>query len=160
MSFPLSFYAVIIAMLVISFSACSTESDTIYHRVTSKVFTDVVRDAEFMITEKNFRITNRLNIGKAIRERGNETFPEHKVILFCNLTIAEKMLQIAPEYINYCPYKLAFLEQQHEIVVSTRLMPEASGIEELDHVAKKINAMLRAMVDYATNDDPFSFENH
>ena len=156
---PAFFYAVIIATVVISFPAHGTESDMIYQRVTSKVFADVVQDAEFMITEKNFRITSRLHIGKAIRERGNQTFPEHEVILFCNLALAEKMLEIAPEYINYCPYKLALLERRHKIVVSTRLMPEASGIKELDQVAREINAMLWAMVDYATHDDSFLFEN-
>ncbi len=146
-------------VLLILVGACAAPADNIYEQKTQKAFADVIQDAEFMITEKNFRITNRLHIGQAIQERGSDTFPDHEVILFCNLSIAESMLVIEPRYINYCPYKLAVVAVNDGLIVSTRLMPEQSGNQSLDQVAKNINVLLRSMVDYAANDDPFAFED-
>ena len=82
----------IVLFLSILLCGCANENEQIYEKKSKKTFANVVQDAEFAITENNFRITNRLHIGKAIKERGNIDFPQNEVILFCNLTIAEKML--------------------------------------------------------------------
>ena len=73
---------------------CSNETTQIYEKTTQKPLENIIQDAEFAITENNFRITNRLHIGSAIKERGCFDFPQNEIILFCNLTIAEEMLKI------------------------------------------------------------------
>ena len=145
-------------VLLISLSSCSNETNQIYEKTTNKAFLDVIQDSEFAITENNFRITNRLHIGDAIQKRGNKNFPQNEVILFCNLTIAEKMLQIEPRYINYCPYKITVTEYKENILVGTRLLPTETDNKEMDNIAKNINKTLRLMVEYAASEDPFIIE--
>ena len=145
-------------VLLISLSSCSNETNQIYEKTTNKAFLDVIQDSEFAITENNFRITNRLHIGDAIQKRGNKNFPQNEVILFCNLTIAEEMLQIEPRYINYCPYKITVTEYKGNILVGTRLLPVDTDNIEMDNIAKNINKTLRLMVEYAASEDPFIIE--
>ena len=145
-------------VLLISLSSCSNETNQIYEKTTNKAFLDVIQDSEFAITENNFRITNRLHIGDAIQKRGNKNFPQNEVILFCNLTIAEEMLQIEPRYINYCPYKITVTEYKGNILVGTRLLPVDTDNKEMDNIAKNINKTLRLMVEYAASEDPFIIE--
>ena len=145
-------------VLLISLSSCSNETNQIYEKTTNKAFLDVIHDSEFAITENNFRITNRLHIGDAIQKRGNKNFPQNEVILFCNLTIAEEMLQIEPRYINYCPYKITVTEYKENILVGTRLLPVDTDNKEMDNIAKNINKTLRLMVEYAASEDPFIIE--
>ena len=145
-------------VLLISLSSCSNETNQIYEKTTNKAFLDVIQDSEFAITENNFRITNRLHIGDAIQKRGNKNFPQNEVILFCNLTIAEEMLQIEPRYINYCPYKITVTEYKGNILVGTRLLPVDTDNIEMDNIAKNINKTLRLMVEYAASGDPFIIE--
>lgn len=139
-------------------TACTTETNQIYEIKTNKSFLDVIQDSEFAITENNFRITNRLHIGSAIKKRGNENFPQNEVILFCNLTLAEEMLRIDPRYINYCPYKITITEHEGNILIGTRLLPINTRNKEMDKVAKSMNKTLRLMVEYAASDDPFILE--
>ncbi len=147
-------------VILILLTACSKESNQIHERHTKKAFIDVIQDAEFSISENNFRITNRLHIGEAIQKRGNTAFPQNEVILFCNLTIAEEMLKIEPHYINYCPYKLTATELDGEILVGTRLLPEKTGDIQMDETAKNINKILRSMVEYTASEDPFILEQN
>ena len=71
--------------LLILTVSCADNSNQIYTKISKKDFLDIIQDAEFAITENNFRIINRLHIGQSIRDRGTELFPKHEVILFCNL---------------------------------------------------------------------------
>jgi uncharacterized protein (DUF302 family) len=147
--------------LLLSLAACSNEEpNQIYEKSTKKSFAEVLQDSEFVITEKNFRITNRLHIGEAIQERGNNNFPQNEVILFCNLTIAEDMLKIEPRYINYCPYKITVTELDKSILVGTRLLPEKTDNPTMDKMAKKINKTLLMMVEYAASEDPFILDQN
>ncbi len=140
-------------------SGCSEKvSPQFFELASAKSFEDVIQDTEFAITEHNFRITNRLHIGEAIRARGNSDFPRNKVILFCNLTLAEAMLQKDPRYIYYCPYKIAIAETRDGIMVGTRLLPTNSGNPKLSKSTREINQTLIRMVKYAAVDDPFIFE--
>ncbi len=141
-------------------TACTDESNQIYEKNTKKTFADVIQDSEFVITESNFRITNRLHIGEAIQKRGNADFPKNEVILFCNLTLGEEMLKIEPRYINYCPYKITATEIDGEIMIGTRLLPIKTGNQQMDEMAKKINKSLRSMVEYAASEDPFILDKN
>ena len=146
-------------MLVICLiSGCDKPSskDIFYEQISSKAFDDIVQDVEFIVAEYNFRITTRLHIGDAIQDRGVSDFPRNEVILFCNLTLAEKMLLIEPAYVNYCPYKIAIGQVGDKSIISTRFLPENTGKPKLDDIAKKINKIIKSMIEYAASDDPFS----
>ena len=153
------FYPLLFLLILIT-PACSDDTKQFYELTSTKPFTDVLQDAEFAITEQNFRITNRLHIGDAIQKRGNTQFPQNEVILFCNLTLAEEMLSIEPRYINYCPYKITIAESGKNIIVGTRLLPENTENRKMDKMAKNINKTLRSMVEYAAIEDPFILENN
>jgi len=139
---------------------CTNDADQIYEKTTQKSFQDVLQDAEFAITENNFRITNRLHIGKAIKERGNTDFPQNEIILFCNLEIAEDMLKIEPRYINYCPYKITVTESDGTVTIGTRLLPPLTDNPEMDNISKYINTILNSMVEYAASEDPFILDDN
>ncbi len=149
----------IISLCILLFIyGCTTGSDDIYQKTTTKSFQDVVEDTDFVITEHNFRITNRLHIGSAIQERGHQNFPQNEIFLFCNLSLAEAMLTLEPRYINYCPYKITITDSGGFITVGTRLIPEKTDNSKIDKIAKNINKILRTMVEYAASDDLFILE--
>ena len=148
-----------ISILALMFlSACDGSASDFFEIKTEKSYEDVLQDVEFIIAEQNFRITSRMHIGDAIQERGRENFPRYDIFLFCNLTLAEKMLSLEPSYINYCPYKIATAESPTHVTVSTRLLPEKTGNKNLDAVAEKINKILRIMIEYGASDEPFLHE--
>ncbi|MFT5395347.1 MAG: hypothetical protein ACI85N_000531 [Gammaproteobacteria bacterium] len=146
--------------LFIFLLGCTNETNQLYEKTTQKSFQDVLQDAEFAITENNFRITNRLHIGKAIKERGNTDFPQNEIILFCNLELAEEMLKIEPRYINYCPYKITVTELGGTISIGTRLLPPITDNPEMDNISKYINTILNSMVEYAASEDPFILDEN
>ena len=120
-----------------------------YESRTEKPLAQVLDDAEFAITERNFRITGRLHIGKGIRERGNAGFPDYEVILFCNLSYAERMLELEPEYVNYCPGRITFRNDGGTIIISASLVPEDPDNPGLNTLVKEINRQLRDIVDFS-----------
>lgn len=130
-------------------------SPGIIERHSAKDFASVAQDAEFVITEYNFRIVNTLRISDAIRERGNTSFPRHEIILFCNLSIAETMLLLASDFIYHCPYRLNISETDVGIRVGINRLPEPPEPTELHALSQKINALLEKIVAYAAADDPF-----
>lgn len=146
--------------LFIFLLGCTNETEQLYEKTTQKSFQDVLQDAEFAITENNFRITNRLHIGKAIKERGNSDFPQNEIILFCNLELAEEMLKIEPRYINYCPYKITVTESGGTVSIGTRLLPGITDNPEMDNISKYINTILNSMVEYAASEDPFILDEN
>ena len=133
----------------------SNFSNELYKTSTKKNYDDTVQDVEFAITESNFRIVNRINIGESIQERKNNKFPKNEIILFCNLTIAEEMLKIESDYINYCPYKITITENDNEVIIGTRLLPTNSKSYDINKFSIKMNDILRKMVQYSASDDPF-----
>ncbi len=142
---------------VIKFPEKSIE---IYKKISQKDYINTIYDAEFAIGENNFRIVNRINIGLAIQERKGSAFPRNEVILFCNLTIAEEMLELEPDYINYCPYKITVTETLNldkKVIISTRLLPTNTKSKNLNEFSINMNEILQRMVEYAASDDPFIF---
>lgn len=138
--------------------SCADVSDQIYTKISKKDFLNIMEDAEFAITENNFRIINRLHIGQSIRDRGVEFFPKNEVILFCNLTLAEEMLRLKPDHINYCPYKITITEINKNIFVGTRLLPTNTQSYEINKFSVKINEILRKIVEYTASEDLFILE--
>lgn len=122
---------------------------------TEKEHAIVVQDARFAITEYNFRIVETLNIGAAIRERGNNSFPQHLVILFCNISLAEAGLSVSSHFIDHCPYRLSISETPSGVRVGVTRLPEQQGPEALRKLNRKINSLLEKILDYASTVEPF-----
>ncbi len=119
---------------------------------TDKAFQDVVDDAEFAISERNFRITNTLKIGNAVKKRGNKDFPENDVILFCNIQYAEEMLTIDPSYVNYCPGQITVREEGDKIIISAPMVPLSFRNEKLDDLIKDVNRLVKEAVEFSAQD--------
>lgn len=135
-------------MLALAAMPLRAEPDRIYQRESTKTVKAVLDDAEFAVTERNFRITGRLHIGAAIRERGLPDFPDYDVLLFCNLTYTQQMLTLEPGYVNYCPLRIAVRGRDGAVTISAPLIPEAPDRPALNEVVAKINALVRECVDF------------
>ena len=98
------------------------------------------------------RITGTLNIGKAIRERGNNNFPDYEVIMFCNLSYAKQMLELEPEFINSCPLKITIRDAGKDYVITAPLLPENTNNEEMNKLTVKINSLIREIVEFSAED--------
>ena len=127
-------------------------SPPLYQRVTDKPFKEVLEDAEFAVTERNFRVAASLHIGAAIRERGAAEFPDMEVILFCNLAYARRMLELRPEFVNYCPGRITLRAENGRTHISASLLPERTGDPALDVLMRELNTIIRGMVDYAVEE--------
>jgi uncharacterized protein (DUF302 family) len=151
----------LIFILIIFDAITYKDSNNIYKRFSEKSYIDTVQDLEFAITESNFRIINRINIGEAIQERKEKIFPRNEVILFCNLSIAQEMLEIEPDFINFCPYKITVAERPEtlgssgKIIIATHLLPIETGSSDINKFSVNMNEILRKMIEYAISDDPF-----
>jgi uncharacterized protein (DUF302 family) len=147
-----------IFLILCFLSGCSTEVDEIinegpYYQVsTDKAFEEVVDDTIFAITERNFRITSHLHIGKAIRDRKNPDFPEYEVLLYCNLEYAKKMLDLDPDMINSCPGRITIRQSDERIIITAPLWPEQMKDKKLKTHMQKMNNLIREIVDYAADD--------
>ena len=150
------------SLILINFDLITQKnSNNIYKRFSEKDYIDTKEDIEFAITESNFRIINRINIGDAIQERKDKIFPKNEVILFCNLSIAEEMLALEPDFINFCPYKITISEITETlgsgkiVMIGTHLLPTKTKSPDINKFSVNINETLKKMIDYAISDDPF-----
>ena len=136
--------------IVLGIAAAGAVADTapIYQRESTKTVKAVLDDAEFAVTERNFRITGRLHIGAAIRERALPDFPDYEVLLFCNLSYTQKMLGLDPSYVNYCPLKIAVRGHDGAVTISAPMIPESPGNSGLNEIVDRINSLVRECVDF------------
>ena len=139
-------------------SGCSTEVDEninhnyYYQMETDKPFEEVLDDAIFAITERNFRLTSHLHIGKSIRDRKNPDFPDYEVLLYCNLSHAKKMLELDPNMISSCPGRITVRQNGDRVNITAPLWPEKMKDNELKLHMQKLNGLIREIVDYAADD--------
>lgn len=124
------------------------ENSLTYQMRTTKPFQQVLEDLEFAVSERNFRITNTLNIGKGIQLRGYEDFPENSVVLFCNLKLAKRMLELDPLYLNHCPYRVNLREINNQVIITAMLLPDTGVNAELDQLIRGINDKLIQIVEF------------
>jgi uncharacterized protein (DUF302 family) len=121
----------------------------VYERAAHKPVAEILEDAEFAISERNFRITGRLHVGRGIRERDGTDFPDYEVLLFCNLGYARQMLELDPTFIIHCPGRVSVRGGSDMAFIAALLLPEPDETESpLAVLVRKINADLRAIVDY------------
>lgn len=142
----------IVFLLIPYIDSRAHEQFDYYSVTTDKSIQEVLDDIEFAITERNLRITNRLHIGKTIRERGNSEFPDYEIILYCSLTFAEKMLELNPDYINHCPGRITVRKINNQVIITAPLWPDDINNVELKQHVLQMNKQVREIVDFATKD--------
>ena len=130
-------------------SPLQRELVTYYQVETPKPYDEVLAELEVAIAEHNFRITGHSRVGKVIRERGAENFPEYDTVQFCNLTLAKTVLEITPHAIGYMPCNVVTYQFQGKTIVRTHLLPEDTDNPALNAFAKEMNPQLRQIVDFA-----------
>jgi uncharacterized protein (DUF302 family) len=120
-----------------------------YQLETGKPYDDVLTELEVAIAEHNFRITGHSRVGKVIRDRGAEHFPEYDTVQFCNLTLAKTMLEITPHAIGYMPCNVVTYQFEGKTRIKTHLLPEDTDNPAFNEFAAKMNPQLKQIVDFA-----------
>ncbi|MDP6182986.1 MAG: DUF302 domain-containing protein [Gammaproteobacteria bacterium] len=129
------------------------DGNLIVRAETDKSFDDVIFELDFAITERNFRITGRNTIGKGLRDRGYENFPDVEVIHFCNLEYAREVLLIDPGYVAQMPCRITVHTVADTTVISLILLPENHPDERVNAFAHRMNAILHEIVDFVLEED-------
>lgn len=146
-----------ITLFVVQLAACTqtppASEKLIVRAVTDKPFDDVIFELDFAITERNFRITGRNTIGKGLRTRGYDDFPDIEVIHFCNLEYAREVLIIDPGYVAQMPCRITVHEAAQGTVISLILLPEDHPDERVNAFARRMNAILQEIVDFVVEQD-------
>jgi uncharacterized protein (DUF302 family) len=158
--FPYIFVIVFVS-LFLSFQSSIHASglNQAYEVSSGKSLQDILEDLEFAMTEHNLRIVERLHIGQAIKLRGDEDFPDYEVILYCNLTFARQMLELAPEMINTCPGRVSVRGKENSYIISAPLWPEQNVDSKLNLMMQDLNNQLRKIVDYSALEWSKPYEN-
>ncbi len=125
----------------------------IVRAVTDKSYDDVTEEIEFAITERNFRITGKNVIGKAIRKRGHEDFPNVDVIHFCNVENAREVLEHDIEFVSQMPCRMTVHEAGDKVVIQLILVPEAHSNPEVSAFARRMNRTLKDILAFVLEDD-------
>ena len=147
---PLKIHFIIIFILT-CLTACNNTDDTssrIYQLITSEYdFEETLLNLDIAISEHNYRIIHRSNIGQAVRDRGEKDYPLSTVISFCNITYAKEMMEINSDLINDMPCIVTVREDGESVIVGTRLMTIKTTSDQQNEFAKRINKDLVAIVE-------------
>lgn len=129
--------------------AVQREESDFYQRETLKPYDEVLAELEVAIAEHNFRITGHSRVGKVIRERGAEGYPEYDTVQFCNLTLAKTVLDITPHAISFMPCNIVTYQFEGKTLIRTHLLPEDTDNPSLNDFASKMNPQLKQIVDFS-----------
>jgi uncharacterized protein (DUF302 family) len=140
--------AVLLFILLVGSVPGEAAEATSFRLASHKPFAEVIEDLEFVIGEHNYRITGRNDIGSAIAARLGAARGQATVLHFCNLETAQQVLEIEPGWLLHMPCRIAVWEQEGEVVIEAKLLPE-QPLRTRD-LAMKINTLLRKMVTFAT----------
>lgn len=145
--------------ILLFISACASQSPSIdsktihfYQAETLKPYDDVLAELEIAIAEHNFRITGHSRVGKVIRDRGTKHFPNYDTLQFCNLTHAKTLLLMSPHAVSYMPCNIVTYEVEGKTIVKTHLLATDTDDKALNEFSKKMNKMLKQIVDFATEE--------
>tara|TARA_R110002050_G_scaffold9504_1_gene32859 strand:- start:1446 stop:1910 length:465 start_codon:yes stop_codon:yes gene_type:complete len=140
--------SILLALLMTAITGCSkTPPNKTYQQNSGYSFEETLLNLDLAISEHNYRIIHRSQIGQAVRDRGEADFPLSTITNFCNITYAKTMMEINPDLINEMPCTIAVREQAVQgIIVSTRLMDEHTANEEQNNFALKINNNLKSII--------------
>ncbi len=123
-----------------------------YQAETMKPYDDVLAELEIAISDHNFRITGHSRVGKVIRDRGTKNFPEYDTLQFCNLTHAKTLLLMSPHAVSYMPCNVVVYAFEGKTMVKTHLLPIETENDALNQFSKKMNKLLRAIVDFSVEE--------
>ena len=131
--------------------SAGTEVLSYYQTETVKAYDEVLAELEVAIAEHNFRITGHSRVGKVIRERGADNFPEYDTIQFCNLSQAKTLLDISPHAIAYMPCNIVTYQFSGKTIIKIHLLPEDTDNPALNQFALEMNPQLKQIVDFAAH---------
>jgi len=138
----------LLIFFIIALSACnSNESNRIYQQQSSDDFENTLQNLDIAISEHNYRIIHRSNIGQAIRDRGDKTYPLSTVISFCNITSAKEMMEINSDLINDMPCIVTVREEPEGVIVGTKLMNANTANSHQNAFATRINNNLKSIIE-------------
>ena len=137
-------------LLAIVIACQPVNTDRRFQAISPYNFAITMQNLDIAISEFNYRIIHRSDIGQAVRDRGEEDFPLSTIVSFCNITYAREMMLINDDLINEMPCNVAVRETTEGVVVSTRLMDETAGSEAQQEFAKKINQNLKKIIGATT----------
>ena len=139
---------ILCALIISALVGCSkNDAINIYQLNSEYSFEETLLNLDLAISEHNYRIIHRSQIGQAVRDRGEKNFPLSTITNFCNITYAKEMIEINPDLINEMPCTIAVREEVPKgIIVSTRLMNEHSSNKKQNEFALKINNNLKSIV--------------
>ena len=140
--------SILLTLLITTIIGCSkNESTNIYQLLSDYSFEETLLNLDLAISEHNYRIIHRSQIGQAIRDRGEKDFPLSTITNFCNITYAKEMIEINADLINEMPCTIAVREQSARgIIVSSRLMDEQTANDQQNQFALKINNNLKSII--------------
>ena len=76
----------------------------------------------------------------------NIEFPGSTVVHFCNVAIAQEILERAPDFLIHMPCVAVVYEHEGRVFAEARLVPED---ERLGELVVEVNRLLRSIIDYA-----------
>lgn len=140
--------AILLALFITAILGCSkNEPIKIYQLYSDYSFEETLLNLDLAISEHNYRIIHRSQIGQAIRDRGDKDFPLSTITNFCNITYAKEMIEINSDLINEMPCTIAVREEPTQgIIVSSRLMNEHTANKKQNEFALKINNNLKSII--------------
>jgi uncharacterized protein (DUF302 family) len=140
--------AILLALFMTAIIGCSKNHPTkIYQQYSDYSFEETLLNLDLAISEHNYRIIHRSQIGQAVRDRGEKDFPLSTITNFCNITYAKEMIEINPDLINEMPCTIAVREEPEQgIIVSSRLMNEHTANDKQNEFALKINNNLKSII--------------
>lgn len=139
---------ILCALIITTMVGCSKNDNTnIYQQYSEYSFEETLLNLDLAISEHNYRIIHRSQIGQAVRDRGEKDFPLSTITNFCNITYAKEMIEINSDLINEMPCTIAVREEPKKgIIVSSRLMDQHTNNEKQNQFAVKINNNLKSII--------------
>lgn len=120
--------------------ACQpANTNRIVEKTSPYNYQETVANLDIAISEYNYRIIHKSEIGSAIRDRGEEAFPLSIVISFCNITYAKEMMLINEQLINDMPCIITVRESKEGVIIGSRLMDEKVANKKQAEFAARIN---------------------
>lgn len=136
------------AIIIFIITGCESSNSTrIYQQISQYSFEDTLINLDIAISEHNYRIIHRSDIGQAIRDRGHQDFPLSTITNFCNISYAKQMMEINPNLINEMPCTIAIRQQADAVIVSTKLMATNTNNQVQNDFAVKINTNIKAIIE-------------
>lgn len=130
---------ILISSLFLIIACQQADTNRIIEKNSPYNYQDTLDNLDIAISEYNYRIIHKSEIGSAIRERGDEAFPLSVVISFCNITYAKEMMLINEQLINEMPCIMTVRETNDGVVIGTRLMDEKVANKKQAEFAAQIN---------------------